>query len=443
VPAAQKFMPNTSIVGGAKTAVVAARLQAAGRDQGVFLFLVPLHDGRAPHPGVRIRGLPAKLGSPVDHCLTAFDRLRLPRHALLESEHGRLSPDGRLTSRYGSSRRRFLHSIGRVTVGKLCMTAASLGATRVALALAWRYARIRHTSSIAGGHRSVPLLAHRSHQSRLLDAVVSVYAATLLHRSLIDEWAAAGADADRRGRAERSIAIAKGWITWQMRHALLEARERCGAQGMFAVNGITDHLLANEGTITAEGDNLAIWVKAAGELLLDPPPPVAPAAGDLADPAFLRHLLERVERLWLERAVSALRGGTGGDALARWNDASGHALRAVNAHAERSAAAALHRAADTDSPARDALRLVHRAFALRSLAPHTGQLLAAGDLTPEAVRAIPDLHEQAVARLADHGADLVDAFALPEPLLDRHPLGQPDFDTLVHHLERHADLTTR
>ena len=99
VPAARKFMPNTSLLGGAKSAVVAARLLVAGEDRGVFGFLVPLHDGQALLPGVHIRRLPAKAGSPVDHCLTWFDGVTLPRHALLEGEHGRLDADGILNGR--------------------------------------------------------------------------------------------------------------------------------------------------------------------------------------------------------------------------------------------------------------------------------------------------------------------------------------------------------
>nr|WP_254813122.1 acyl-CoA dehydrogenase family protein [Streptomyces cavourensis] len=76
---AQKFMPNTSPAGGPKTGVVAARLLADGTDHGVFLFLAPLTDAVAALPGVRVRRLPARMGSPVDHCLTSFDRYFVPR----------------------------------------------------------------------------------------------------------------------------------------------------------------------------------------------------------------------------------------------------------------------------------------------------------------------------------------------------------------------------
>ncbi|NEE43703.1 acyl-CoA oxidase, partial [Streptomyces sp. SID8455] len=131
---AAKFMPNTGPAGGAKGAVVAARLIVDGTDHGVFLFLTPLSDSDgSPLPGVEVRSLPQTASSPVDHCATTFHGVRLPFSALLQGDQGRLTPEGEFTSALGSPRRRFLQSIGRVTMGKLCMTAHSLGVMRHAL----------------------------------------------------------------------------------------------------------------------------------------------------------------------------------------------------------------------------------------------------------------------------------------------------------------------
>lgn len=266
-PAARKFMPNTSSTGGPKTAVVAARLITDdGTDRGVFLFLTPLSDALGdPLPGVRIRRLPQTATAPVDHCTTIFEHVRLPYDALLQADHGRLAPDGAFTSTIGSPRKRFLSSIGRVTTGKLCMSAYSLGVARHAVTVAVRHAHTRHTVGVTA-RGTVPLFAYRSHHTPLLDALATTYAATLLHRIAVQQWAQT-TDVSCED-AERLAAIAKGWITWRVREVMTECRERCGAQGLFLANGITGQLAANEGTITAEGDNLVIWVKAAGELLL-------------------------------------------------------------------------------------------------------------------------------------------------------------------------------
>jgi len=430
-PAARKFMPNTSPVGGPKTAVVAARLIADGKDRGVFLFLTPLGDENGvPTPGVRIRSLPQTATAPVDHCITSFDHVRLPYEALLQSDHGRLTPEGDFTSSVGSPRKRFLRSIGRVTPGKLCMSGYSLGVTRHALAVAVRHAHTRRTSGVTAGG-SVPLFAHRSHHTPLVDAIATTYAATFLHRDAVRQWARA--TESEQENAERFAAVAKGWITWRAREVMTECRERCGAQGLFLANGIAGQLAANEGTITAEGDNLVIWVKAAGEMLLGHFTPeergdAPPESHDLGDPLFLQELLADIERVWHQRARARLRGAAAGNPLNRWNAAVTPALELVDAHAHRRAAQALlDAAAGTAHPeARRQLTLLHQLFALRRVAAHSGDLLAEGYLTGEHVRRLPDAAESVVDALAPEAMILTEGFAaLDETLLD-HPINRPE-----------------
>ncbi|WP_093900428.1 acyl-CoA dehydrogenase [Streptomyces sp. Ncost-T10-10d] len=430
-PAARKFMPNTSSTGGPKTAVVAARLITDGKDQGVFLFLTPLSDetGR-PMPGVEIRRLPQTATAPVDHCVTSFDNVRLPQEALLQSDHGRLTPDGVFTSSIGSPRKRFLHSIGRVTAGKLCMSAYSLGVTRHALAVAVRHAHARQTSGVTAGG-NVPLFAHRSHHAPLLDAIATTYAATLLHRAAVRQWAQA--TEPERENGERFAAIAKGWITWRARAVMTECRERCGAQGLFLANGIAGQLAANEGTITAEGDNLVIWVKAAGEMLLGhftpkEPHDAPPEARDLDDPAFLQDLLADIERIWHQRARTRLRNAPAGNPLNRWNTTVTPALELVDAYAHSQAAQALLDAAEQapHPEAQRQLRLLHRLFTLRRVAAHSGDLLAEGYLTSAQVRRLPDAAESVVVDLAPEALTLTNGFAVVEDVLLDHPINHPD-----------------
>ncbi|MEK8172610.1 hypothetical protein NKH77_35810 [Streptomyces sp. M19] len=75
----------------------------------------------------------------------------------------------------GSPRKPFPHAIGRVTVGKLCMSASTLGGSRAALAIAVRYAYTRRISGPAAVER-VPLATHRSHHARLLEPAAAAYA---------------------------------------------------------------------------------------------------------------------------------------------------------------------------------------------------------------------------------------------------------------------------
>lgn len=440
-PGARKFMPNTSLTGGPKSALVAARLLVDGRDEGVFLFLTPLSDENGLLPGVQVRRLPMRTGAPVDHCLTAFDRVLLPRDALLESAHGRLDPEGRLHSSLGNRRKRFLRSIGRVTMGKLCMSAAAVGATRAALAIAVRYGGHRRVSGPRAGDR-IPVNAHRSHHGPLLKGLATAYAMTFLHRSALARWAADRADGDagRQAEAERLVAVAKSWITWQARAVTVECRERCGAQGLFAVNGLSEFPHYIEGTVTAEGDNTVIRVKAAAELLFAQQPPLGAldSPGDVAqltDPRHLRELLARAEAVWQDRARAQLRQGPSGDPVARWNGASSAALEMVSVHAGLRAADAFLDAAGraADPRAGELLTRLCLLFLLQEIGPYTGDLLAHGHLSAEQVCGMPQLLDDVLRDLAPHMTALTDAFDLPAAYLEGIPLANSGSVALADH----------
>ncbi|WP_098897011.1 acyl-CoA dehydrogenase family protein [Streptomyces sp. st77] len=426
---AQKFMPNTSPAGGPKSGVVAARLLADGTDHGVFLFIAPLTDAHRALPGVRVRRLPARMGSPVDHCLTSFDRCFVPRDALLAGEHGRIGDDGRFHSDVPNRRRRFLASIGRVTPGKLSMSACAVGSARVTLAIAVRYAGHRMISGSRAAPR-IPVYAHRTHHGPLAGAMATVYAMSLLHRRALDAWeSASGTDRDE---AERLVAVAKGWITWQARDVIVACRERCGAQGLLENNGMTELVTGIEGAITAEGDNLAVHAKAAAEMLFSATGRATAeedGPGDLDDPAFLGRLFAAVEDRWFARAREQMSAAPPGDPLGRWNAASSAALRGVEAYACRQADEAFAEAvaALPEGEARDRLAELRRLFALRWIARNSGELLASGRLTADQVTFLPDAVEEATVVVAGHTPALVATFALPERLMSDWPIAGPRY----------------
>ncbi|WP_267242083.1 acyl-CoA dehydrogenase [Streptomyces sp. PR69] len=231
---------------------------------------------------------------------------------------------------------------------------------------------------------------------------------------------------ENREEVERLTAIAKGWITWQARTITAECRERCGAQGLFPENGIADLPASIEGGITAEGDNLVIWVKAASEMVFGHQTalPDAMPAGGLADLPFLRGLFAQVEAVWQARARTALRAGPAGDPIGRWNVTSASALEMVSVHARLQAADALAAAAEraADPTARSLLLSLCRLFLLRQIREHTGDLLAEGHLTADQVRELPDALDAVVADLAPHMMTLVDAFDFPPEMLSAIPI---------------------
>ncbi|MEU1799699.1 acyl-CoA dehydrogenase [Streptomyces sp. NPDC019937] len=417
---AQKFMPNTGPAGGGKSGLVAARLIVRGQDCGVFLFLVPLRDERGPLPGIRIRPLSETPGSAVDHAITSFDQVVLDRSALLAGDHADLTAEGAFRSAIGSRRRRFLRSIQRVTTGKLCLAAAALGGARAGLTVAVRYAHRRHTFAPAS-RTGVPVFAYRCHQTRLLGAAARAYAATFLLRE-VTRRAGSGREDPASAEVEVLVAAAKGWITWQARDIVLECRERCGAQGLLSANRIVDLITPIESTITAEGDNLVIWTKAAADMLTGRgySPPAAPAApaGPPTGRAALLDLLVRHELSCLQHARGRVSLPSDGP-LDRWNQAVNPALDLVDAYATRCAGQAFLAAVDrvADDATRRLLEQVFRLFVLQRLAPHTGPLLADGHLTAEVVRDLAPAVDRAGAELAPHALALVEAFAIPDDLL--------------------------
>ncbi|MEV0848567.1 acyl-CoA dehydrogenase family protein [Streptomyces sp. NPDC049954] len=428
---AQKFMPNTSPCGGPKTAVVAARLiDRDGTDQGVFLFLVDLTGPGGTLPGVRVRRLPDRMGSSVDHCLTSFDRVFVPRSGLLTGDQGGVDENGAFTAAVAGRRRRFLVSIGRVTAGRICMSASAVGSARLALTLAVRYAGHRTITGVRAGER-VPLLAHRTHHAPLVEALATTYAMNLLHRAALHRWLhhAPAAAAE----AARESAVAKAWITWQARSVLTECRERCGAQGLLANNLLPFLVTGIEGAITAEGDNLPVYAKAAAELVASPAvprPATGPAGRELTDPGFQRDLFTAAESLHHERARAAMRSVPAGDALERWNAGAPAALRLVEAHAVGQALDALT-AAEAGlahgTPERTALADLRTLFALVRLDGTAADLLAEGQLTAHQVRELPGLREALVAALAPRATALTGAFSVPPEVLDALPLARPDY----------------
>ncbi|WLQ44819.1 acyl-CoA dehydrogenase [Streptomyces laculatispora] len=429
---AQKFMPNTSRAGGPKSGLVAARLLVEGADHGVFLLLVPLTDSSQALPGVRIRRLPARLGSPVDHCLTSFDQVFVGREALLGGQQGRVGDDGVFRSGTAGRRRRFLASIGRVTTGRICMSASAVGSARATLAIAVRYSGHRYVS---GGRAlpPLPVMAHRSHHGPLAGAMATVFAMSLLHRRVLDRWeAAVRGPAAERAAAGQLVDIAKGWITWQARSVIVECRERCGAQGLLENNGMTELVTAVEGAITAEGDNLAIHAKAAAEMVISAMPEALDGwgtasgrpDGDLNDLRYLGRLLAQVERIQFARSRARMARAPHGGPLKRWNTGSGPALRGVEAHAYRQAADAYADAVEglPEGPARERLTELARLFALRWVERNSGDLLVAGHLTADQVEGLTEATEQLVAAVAAHLPELAGSFALPAELLADWPI---------------------
>ena len=292
-------MPNASAAGGPKTGLVAARLLADGPDHGVFLFLAPLTDecGRCPGSGSAGSGPPGQPGRPLSDLLRPGP---VPRDAMLTGQHGRVAANGEFTGAVDTRRRRFLRSIGRVTVGKLSMSAGAIGLARTALPSPSATRPPRHISGPRVGSPCRCSITQPPH--RLLAALADTYAddpAAPVRAEPVGT-ARSGRPGGRRPASRRRegldhLAGSRG------RGRVPGAVRRAGSLPSTA--SPTRRTIYTAG-ITAEGDNLAIWVKAAAEMLgRDLPAPTAAAPGErrLADPGFL-------QVCWATSSTSGTRG---------------------------------------------------------------------------------------------------------------------------------------
>lgn len=427
--AAQKFMSFSGFQDIPKLAVVLARLKADGKNHGVYPFVVRISDGEKLCEGVRVAPCPEQPVQGLDHGLTWFDHVTVPRRNLLHGEMGGFSSDGGFQPGSGNLRQRFLRTMSRIQPGRLCVSSAAAGAGKASIYTAFRYAERRLTNG--PGRNEVPVMEYRSHQRDLFPALAKVYAMNLLLNHAKREFLAhSGAASDELNHL---IAITKALSTWEMHDVAGICRERCGAQGMFRVNRIADYGSLLQGLVTAEGDNQVLLATTAGQLLAGADPdrhPVPPArhVGDADDPDFHVELLRYREQL-LCRAARAAMAESEGTYFDAWNSVMNTALdmariRGVRIALEQFCAAV---PAPADEQDRTALRLLASLYGLVKIQQDAGWYLAKGLLTAAQVEGMPATVDRYCELLRPHARRLTDAFRLSPELL-RAPIAFEDYE---------------
>ncbi|WNI14377.1 acyl-CoA dehydrogenase [Actinacidiphila sp. ITFR-21] len=441
-PRARKFMPNTSLNGVPKLAVVLARTFVDDRECGVLPFLVRLTDGTRAAPGVRIVPLPGKPVLALDNAVTSFDRVRVGLDALLADEHGELAATGTLGGLLRDKIARFLGSIENIEGSKICLTAGSLAMSRAGLAIAVRYAGQRRT--FAPGRGQVVLADYRTHHTALTECLAATYALSFLFNDTANTLARQRENGEPLDEATvRQIAICKALTSWNTRWVLEVCRERCGAQGLFSMNRIMDYLVVNHGVVTAEGDNEVIMIKA-GRQLLDEPHAV-PAGTDPRTgpdgPGAAGSPPADTGRWWLwllgQRAAGlrqdVLQGLRAGErardsVFGTWNSQVEQVRQLAETCGRRSAAAALFAAAERAvAPAVGALlEDLAEVYTLRCVEEDFSWFAGHGLLGPEEAADLEARRGRLHSDLAAQLPLLTRAFAIPDAVL-RSPLASDDY----------------
>ena len=303
----------------ASMAVVFAQLEIHGSSEGVHAFVVPIRDKKGkPLDGIRIEDDGPKIGlNGVDNGRIWFDGVRVPRTNLL-NRYADVTEDGRYVSDIENKDRRFFTMLGTLIQGRVCVGGAGITASKVALAVAIKYANQRRQFGSPDTDKEELLLDYGMHQRRLLPLLAKTYALHFTQEQLLAELhnVLSTTDApDRQRRALESLAAGTKAIgTWHGSRTIQECREACGGAGYLMSNRLGSLRADTDVFTTFEGDNHILLQLVAKGLLTD----YSSSFGDLDQLGMVRFVaglavdtvLERTSaHKLLERIKDVLPGG--------------------------------------------------------------------------------------------------------------------------------------
>lgn len=477
-PSAEKVYIGNAAKHG-RMAAVFAQLYTPGvkESHGVHCLLVPIRDEEGNTlPGVTIGDHGHKGGLlGVDNGTLSFDKVRVPREALL-NRFGDVSEDGVYSSPIESRNRRFFTMLGTLIRGRVAVGAAGGAATRASLTIALRYAmRRRQFEGLPGKEKR--LIDHRAHRLRLLPRLARSYALAMLQNQMIErlhdqtsainrgEWDVANPTEEqlrKQRETESRAAAVKVAATAHATDTIQECREACGGAGYMAENRLTIFKADSDVFTTFEGDNTVLLQLVGKEMItayardlseLSPIDMVKFSVESISDvlrqrtsiPLTVQSLIDRVsdrednslfdagyqikiiqEREYnllksLARRLKDAKKMEPADAVKLVDKAQDHLIDLAWARIDSMLIEALVEAEEElpkDSPAFPVLEQVRHLFAFSTILKHAGwyqeQNILTGNRTKAARAAVNDL----VDSIGPWSGVLVDAFGIPDVLVD-------------------------
>jgi acyl-CoA oxidase len=448
-----------------RMAVVFAQLVVEGEVRGVHALLVPIReeDGRV-RPGVRIEDCGEKVGlNGVDNGRITFDRVRVPRSALLD-RFAEVGADGRYSSSIENPNKRFFAMLGTLIQGRVSVSGAALSAAKSALTTAIRYSLARRQFTPPGGTEETILLDYLTHQRRLVVPLATTYALHFAQEQLVAELHRAFTsddypDRDRRV-LESTAAGLKATTTWHAVAAIQACREACGGAGYLAENRFGSLRADTDVFTTFEGDNTVLLLLVAKSLLtdykdefgeLEPLGMVRFLAsqllGTVTERTSARQLVQRVvdavpardddtrvlerdfhldlfdwrEHHLLDGVARRLKRATdgGGDPFAVLVACQDHLVSAAKAHVDRLVLEAFVSAIERceDPPLAAVLDRVCDLYALSTIERDRGWFQEHGRLSGERSKAVVREVNRRCPELRELAGPLVDAFGIPDEVL--------------------------
>lgn len=444
---------------------------------GVHCFIVRIREEDGTDaPGVTTSDHGHKGGLlGVDNGMLEFDNVRIPRENLL-NRFADVTDDGTYVSPIESKNRRFFTMLGTLVRGRLGVGASASGATRAGLAIAVKYANIRRQFEAGNEGTEERLIDYRQHRRRLLIPVAKAYAIAIFQNKLLDryqeqtnaiqagEWnqVTPTEEQDLAGREMETLAaIFKSTSCTNANKVLQECREACGGAGYMAENLLTTIRADVDVFTTFEGDDtilrqlvgknlLTAYGREVSELspfgmakfvvsnigdILTRRSGIAASVQSLSDRVTgtgslfeadtqLRVVQAREEHVLnsLVRRVQVARKMDRSEAAGVINRAQDHLLETANAYGDRMMLQAMieaERKLPENSPARDVFEQLRDLFALQTIVEHADWYQEHGVLSSGRCKAAKAAVNDLVDSLAPWSEVLVDAFKIPQVVLDR------------------------
>ena len=452
-----------------RMAVVFAQLITGSASQetqqhGVHALLVPIRDDGRPCEGVSIEDCGHKMGlNGVDNGRLAFHEVRVPRDALLD-RYGSVAEDGTYTSPIENETRRFFTMLGTLVQGRVSISGASLSASKVALAIAVRYANVRTQFKAPDSDSEVTILNYLQHQRRLLPALATTYALHFAQEELVaqlhDVFSNPDADEMARRQLETLAAGIKATNSWHATATIQTCREACGGAGYLSVNRLPQLKADTDVFTTFEGDNTVLMQLVAKTLLTN----FRDEFGSLDSLGMVRFVADQVvenivertsarsvvlrlldalpgrdeevsilDRGWqldmitfrekhvLEGVTRRMRKGMsdGEDAFDIFNSVQDHVLLAARAHVDREILELFVQAIDRcpDEQASELLDDMCSLHVLSLMERERGWFLEHGRLTPARAKAVTTAVNELCKKLRPQAGLLVEAFGIPDAVL--------------------------
>jgi acyl-CoA oxidase len=457
-----------------RMAVVFAQLIVDGERHGVHALLVPIrNEDGSLCAGVRVEDDGEKMGlNGVDNGLIWFDHVRVPREALL-NRYADVDEHGSYQSPIENVNKRFFTMLGTLVQGRVCISGASISASKSALTIAIRYGLRRRQFGPPDSEEEVPVLDYRTQQRRLMPLLARTYALHFAQAELaakFDHVMRQDDASDRDRRELESLAAAmKATASWHATNTIQNCRECCGGAGYIAVNRFASLKADTDIFTTFEGDNTVLILLAARALLTDyahdfgglnPAEMVTFVAGQAVETVVERlfarkivqviadavpsrdgdhgNLLEREHQLelfhWRQGHVTASvanrfkRGlDEGYDAFEVFRAVQDHAADAARAWVDTRLLEAFVAAIDAceEESLKQPLNLVCDLFALQTIEAEKGFYQEHGRLASPRTKAITREVNRLCNEVRGHAGTLVDAFGIPDQILAA-PIGSSD-----------------